>query len=147
MNKKQKVITILGIASLVASFSQIILLIEFVYDDLIKGLLWGIAIECLILSIILFICNQNKGRARVSKYLYLSIGSILLIICAFSFIENWLLALRLVSTIAFAVFGLIGSCHALLNSNTNRDYNKHGKGDDIGQGNGEIDSKNDKNKI
>ena len=113
MKKKRSLKMVLGTAALIVGLSQIILLIAFLYKDLIKGLLWGISIECLLLGIILSVSGQKINNAVEKKLFYLCTGGALFIVCAFAYV-NWLLAIRLILTVAFVIVGLILYCQYLL---------------------------------
>lgn len=113
MQKNNYVKVIVTTAILVFSFGQGVSFLAFIFDDLIKGVLWGIAVECLIFSAILFIVNNNTSRHQTYKYFYLILGIILFFICSFVYL-NWYIAIRLIFTVIFLMLALIFSCRLLL---------------------------------
>ena len=93
MKKKIKIYALTAAAGLSAISVIIIKVFEAYYDDFGKGVLWGLAIMFLLMSLVFFATKAERGK--IIKYVFLVIGGVLLIICVFAFIENMKTSIRI----------------------------------------------------
>ena len=111
--KKNTVVQLIGIALIIAGFGTNVSLLTYFCRGLLEGLLWGISIECLLIAEILFISNNNSGKNKFYKYIYLGIGGGLFIICSFLYLEL-LQAFQLIIVVSFLSVGFAICCKLLL---------------------------------